>query len=96
MSGVLKFSLNIIFGLLHVEFGIVFGLLYNMVSNNVWFIQMNSIYYSGLGLEGSLSSSFGNNSEESGGIAPVSQEIGDDSPTKILEVPFFQCKIRIF
>ncbi len=41
MSGVLKFNLNIISGLLHIKFGIVSALLYNVVSNNVWFIKIS-------------------------------------------------------
>lgn len=48
--------------------------------------QKNAEIYSGLGLDGSPSSSMGNSPLESEGMPPISKEKAEDSPTGIIQV----------
>lgn len=55
-----------------------------MKSDNV--AQKNAEIYSGLGLDISPSSSMENSPEETGGMPLISQETGEESPSRIIQV----------
>lgn len=58
-----------------------------MKSDNL--AQKNAALYSGLGLDISSSSSMDESPIQTGGILPVSQQTGEESPTSIIQVHVF-------